>query len=315
KYNPQTSKPDSGSPMTNFGIPGANTGDPKTAGLGSFQLGKDPLSGYNGAPNNGGAGLVISSFGDGLGVARCNCPLTESEQQFQFVNNWTKVKGNHQIKFGADIRYAMNLRVPSDNNRTGEYNFSPEGTSNGGIGGLDLATFLLGDVTSFARYVTNPTLGSALTAAERQKRWFFYGQDTFRVTPKLTINYGLRWEIYFPESVNSKGNGGFANIVDNGGLGGIRVAGFGPYGLNGNVDNKLTAFAPRLGVAYQLTPKTVVRAGYGRSYDIGVFGSNFGHTVTQNLPVLLKQNYDATTYSTTGASANYNPIVDQNQVP
>ncbi len=308
KYNPQTQKPDGGQPMTAFGIPGANiAGDPKTNGLGSFQLGPDQISGYAGAPNQGNAGLVISSFGDGLGVARCNCPLTESEQQFQFVNNWTKMKGNHQIKFGADIRYAMNLRIPSDNNRTGEYNFSPEATSNGGVGGLDLATFLLGDVTSFARYVNNPNLPSANNAAERQKRWFFYGQDTFRLTPKLTINYGLRWEIYFPETVNAKGNGGFANIIDNGGTGGIRVAGFGKFGSNGNVENTYKAFAPRLGIAYQLTPKTVVRMGYGRSYDIGVFGSNFGHTVTQNLPVLLKQNYDASTF-TAGASANLVPL-------
>jgi outer membrane receptor protein involved in Fe transport len=301
KYNPQTKKPDGGTPMTAFGIPGANTSDPKTGGLGSFQLGGDAISGFGGAPNNGGAGLVISSFGDGLGVARCNCPLTESEQQFQFVNNWTKIRGNHQFKVGADIRYAMNLRIPSDNNRTGEYNFSPEGTAQGGNGGLDLATFLLGDVTSFARYVNNPAAGGS--PAERQKRWFFYGQDTWRVSPKLTVNYGLRWEIYFPESVNGKGNGGFANITDLGGLGAIRVAGVGHIGLNGNVDNKLTAFAPRIGIAYQLTPKTVVRAGYGRSYDIGVFGSNFGHTVTQNLPVLLKQNINASSV-TVGGSGN-----------
>jgi hypothetical protein len=308
KYNPQTSKPDTGTPMSDFGIPGANiTGDPKTNGLGSFQLGKDPLSGYNGAPNNGGAGLVVSSFGDGLGVARCNCPLTESEQQFQFVNNWTHIRGNHQIKFGADIRYAMNLRIPSDNNRTGEYNFSPEATSNGGVNGLDLATFLLGDVTSFSRYVNNPNVAGANNAAERQKRWFFYGQDTWRATSRLTINYGLRWEIYFPETVNGKAHGGFANIVDNGGAGGIRVAGIGPYGTNGNVANDWHAFAPRLGVAYQATPKTVVRLGYGRSYDIGVFGSNFGHTVTQNLPVLLKQNYDASTFNST-QSANLIPL-------
>jgi hypothetical protein len=200
KYNPQTSKPDGGQPMTAAGIPGANIpGDPKTDGLGSFQLGKDDISGFNGAPANGSQGLVISSFGDGLGVARCNCPLTESEQQFQFVNNWTKMLGNHQVKFGADIRYAMNLRIPSDNNRTGEYNFSPQATqSSTGAGGLDLATFLLGDVTSFARYVNNPNLPSANNAAERQKRWFFYGQDTWRVTSKFTLNYGLRWEIYFP---------------------------------------------------------------------------------------------------------------------
>jgi Carboxypeptidase regulatory-like domain/TonB dependent receptor len=322
KYNPQTQKPDGGTPMTSFGIPGANTSDPKTAGLGAFLLGGDPISGEGGAPANSGQGLVISSFGDGLGVARCNCPLTESEQQFQFVDNWTKTKGNHILKFGADIRYAENLRIPSDNNRTGEYNFSPEATSNGGVGGLDLATFLLGDVTSFARYVNNPNLAAANNAAERQKRWFFYGQDTFRVTPKLTLNYGLRWEIYFPESVNAKGNGGFANIVDNGGTGGIRVAGYGPYGLNGNIQNDFHAFAPRIGIAYQLTPKTVVRMGYGRSYDIGVFGSNFGHTVTQNLPVLLKQNYDASSLTpttaiagdpctpTTPCSANVMPIFD-----
>jgi hypothetical protein len=311
KYNPQTKKPTGGTPMTDFGIPNANTSDPKTAGLGSFLLGRDPISGENGTTaSNGsgsGPGLVISSFGDGLGVARCNCPLTESEQQFQFVNNWTNLRGNHQIKFGADIRYAMNLRIPSDNNRTGEYNFSPLATSNGGDSGLDLGSFLLGQVTSFARYVNNPDLPSANNAAERQKRWFFYGQDTWRVTPKLTLNYGLRWEIYFPETVNAKGNGGFANILDLGGTGAIRVAGFGKYGLNGNVDNTLTAFAPRLGIAYQVTPKTVVRLGYGRSYDIGVFGSNFGHTVTQNLPVLLKQNVDATAFNP-AASANRVPV-------
>lgn len=307
KYNPQTQKPDSGAPMTAFGIPNANTSDPKTAGLGSFQLGGDPISGFGGAPANSGAGLVISSFGDGLGVARCNCPLTESEQQFQFVNNWTKIMGNHQVKFGGDIRYAMNLRIPSDNNRTGEYNFSPEATSNGGVGGLDLGSFLLGQVTSFARYVNNPDLPSANNAAERQKRWFFYGQDTWRATSKLTVNYGLRWEIYFPETVNAKGNGGFANLDDLGGTGAIRVAGFGDIGSNGNVDNNWKAFAPRLGIAYQLTPKTVVRMGYGRSYDIGVFGSNFGHTVTQNLPVLLKQNVDATAVNA-NASANLVPV-------
>ena len=215
-----------------------------------------------------------------MNVGRCNCPLTESEQQFQVVNNWTKIKGNHTIKFGADIRYAENLRVPSDANRTGELNFDQLGTGNAGAGGLVLGTFLLGQVNEFQRFVS-----SSLTAAERQKRYFFYGQDTWRITPKLTLLYGLRWEIYAPESVNGKGNGGFANLDQ----GVIRVAGYGNVGLNGNIDNTFKAFAPRVGVAYQFDPKTVVRIGYGRSFDIGVFGSNFGHVVTQNLPVLANQ--------------------------
>jgi len=207
--------------------------------------------------------------------------LTESEQQFQFVNNWTRTQGNHSIKFGADIRYAENLRVPSDASRTGLLFFNSGDTSNAGSQGLALATFLLGDVTSFNRFVS-----SSLNAAERQKRMFFYGQDSWRISPKFTMTYGLRWEMYFPESVNGKGQGGFANLDQ----GVIRVAGYGPIGLDGNVKNTYKALAPRLSFAYTFDPKTVVRIGYGRGFDIGVFGSNFGHVVTQNLPVLANQN-------------------------
>lgn len=271
KYNPQTAYSDSSkTPMDAFGFPRLNTGNgiagpPTTGGLSSF------FFGGNGS---------LSGFGDGLNVGRCNCPLTESEQQVQFVNNWTRMQGNHSIKFGADIRYAKNLRVPSDANRTGELNFNAGDTSNAGSNGLALATFLLGDVTFFQRFVS-----SSLNAAERQKRWFFYGQDSWRVSPKFTMTYGLRWEIYFPENVNGKGNGGFANVDQ----GVIRVAGIGGVDNHGNVANTYKAFAPRLSFAYQFDSKTVLRIGYGRGFDIGVFGSNFGHVVTQNLPVLANQ--------------------------
>jgi hypothetical protein len=281
KYNPEARKPDAGTtPMTGFGIPNANLTGPQadfTSGLGGFLLNQTPSSS---SANNGINGSPTVSWGDGLGVGRCNCPLNESEQQFQWVTNWTKIHGNHQFKFGADVRYAMNLRVPSDAGRTGDYTFDYRTTSNAGTGGLDWATFMLGDVTQVSRYVS-----TSLTAAERQWRMFYYGQDTWRVTAKLTLNYGLRWEVYFPEYVNGKGQGGFANIVQ-----GIdRVAGYGPYGLNGNIANDWHYFAPRVGFAYQLREKTVLRMGYGRSYDMGVFGSNFGHTATQALPVLAAQ--------------------------
>ncbi len=281
KYNPVASKPDSGTaPMTAFGIPNANlTGAQalETSGLGGFILNQTPSASSGNAGNFSQSTL---NFGDGLGVARCNCPLTESEQQFQWVGNITKIRGNHTFKFGADFRYAMNLRVPSDAGRTGDYTFDYRTTSNAGIGGLDLGTFLLGDVTQVSRYVS-----TSLDAAERQHRMFYYGQDTWRITPKLTLNYGLRWEVYFPEYVNGKDKGGFANLVQ----GEDRVAGEGGIGLNGNINNAWDAFAPRFGVAYQVNLKTVVRLGYGRSFDMGVFGSNFGHTVTQTLPVLAAQ--------------------------
>ncbi len=121
----------------------------------------------------------------------------------------------------------------------------------------------------------------------------------------MTLNYGLRWEIYTPETVNGKGQGGFANASLAGGAGDgvIRVAGYGPYNNSGNISNNLGAFAPRFGLAYSMNEKTVIRMGFGMSYDIGVFGSNFGHAVTQNLPVLANQQITAST-TIPGASDN-----------
>ena len=147
-------------------------------------------------------------------------------------------------------------------------------------GGLGLATMLLGDVTFMSRYVSN-----TLDAAERQNRMFFYGQDTWRVNAKWTLNYGLRWELYLPETVNNPGAGGWLDLE----TGLINVAGFGNVGDDGNVSNSWNLFAPRLGIAYQFSQKTIIRMGYGRSFDVGTFGSHFGHAVTQNLPVLATQ--------------------------
>jgi hypothetical protein len=179
----------------------------------------------------------------------------------------------------VDVRRAFNLRVPSDRHRSGELTFRPDRTSGPGGGGLALASLLLGDVTSFTRYISTST-----DARERQWRHFYYAQDTWRVNDKLTLNYGLRLDIINPQTLNEPGNGGFLDLD----TGEIRVAGVGGNGLNGDVENNLN-WAPRLGATYQLDDKTVIRGGFGRSYDIGVFGSLFGHSVTQNLPVLLAQ--------------------------
>jgi hypothetical protein len=294
-------------PASDVGIPGLNTGVDFTSGQPSYFVGKSGGDGTATGDISSSGGL--SNFGYGLGVNRCNCPLTEQEDQFQFVNNWTKITGNHQIKFGGDIRYARNLRVPSDNHRAGELTFARERTSDAGAGGVALATFLLGDVTTFKRYVS-----TSLTAAERQKRFYFYGQDTWRATSKLTIALGLRWDIINPEYVTEDANGGLLDLS----TGFLRVGGVGGIDRNFNVDRNWKNFGPRLGVAYQLTPSTVVRMGYGRSYDIGVFGSIFGHAVTQNLPVLAVQNDNATSQTdavfnlATGPTAPVFPTVPSN---
>ncbi len=262
-------------PATAAGIPGLNFDD-FSSGL------------FAGFINTGNRDI---NFGSGLGVNRCNCPLDQDEKQYQVVTNLTKVAGNHTLKFGVDVRRAFNLRVPSDNHRSGELTFgrdrtgrnptTPNGTD--GIPGNGLATFLIGDVTGFRRYVSTST-----DAREQQWRHFYYGQDTWRVTPKLTIAYGLRADVINPQVLNEPGNGGFPDLE----TGEIVVAGVGGNELNGNVKNSVN-FAPRLGIAYQINDKMVIRGGFGRSFDIGVFGTVFGHTVTQNIPVLAVQNLNA----------------------
>jgi hypothetical protein len=186
--------------------------------------------------------------------------------------------------------------VPSDNDRTGVNNFGDGPTSttlttgpNAGsvTGGLGFASFILGDVTAFNRYTSaSPTEPNA---KEFQPRDFFYAQDTWRATPKLTVNAGLRYEYYAPERVNGAGNGALLNLA----TGYINVAGEGGVPLNMGVAAAKNTYNPRLGVAYQLNAKTVIRSGYGRSFDLGVFGSDFGHVVTQNIPVLANQSVSA----------------------
>jgi hypothetical protein len=275
RYHVATHKYDGTADLaTQLGIPGLNTGNSFTSGAPAFYM--------NNTSGNSGDGL--SNLGSGLNVNACNCALLETEDQYQVVNNWTKIIRNHSIKFGADLRYGRNLRVPSDSNRAGELTFSATDTENTNLatpGGLGLATFLLGDVTNITRYVSTST-----NAKESQKRVFTYAQDSWRVTPTLTLNLGVRWEIYFPESVNGPGQGGFADLT----TGNIRVAGTGPFNSSMGVKTDYNLIAPRVGFAYQANPRTVVRGGYGRSFDIGVFGSIFGHVVTQNLPVLANQN-------------------------
>lgn len=142
-------------PATDAGIPGLNV-SPITDTPPGFFI--DGTGGFN--------------FGYALGINGCNCPLNEQEQQFQFVNNWTDIRGNHTFKFGADVRRAMNLRVPSDSHRSGELTFGnnstyiTEGSAGGGAG---LADFLLGGPNFFSRYVSNST-----DAAERQSRVFLH---------------------------------------------------------------------------------------------------------------------------------------------
>src|SRR5579871_2130399 len=132
-------------PAADAGFPGLNLGTVETSGMPAFYI-------------NGNGGF---NFGYALGVNQCNCPLKETENQFQWVNNWTKMRGNHTIGWGADIRRDQQQRIPSDEHRSGEMQFNDATTGSATVDqltggsvttGAGLASFLLADPANFNRY-------------------------------------------------------------------------------------------------------------------------------------------------------------------
>ena len=143
------------------------------------------------------------------------------------------------------------------------------------------ATFLLGQPSSFGRYFT----GIGLYPGLRQTRIFLYVQDTWRVTHKLTLDYGVRWENYLPEGAAKPGGAGSFDPL----TGDVLVAGRGGNSLSLGVKPYNLGFTPRLGIAYQLQPHTVLRAGYGWSFTPAGYGSIFGQGLEYNPPILNGQ--------------------------
>jgi hypothetical protein len=301
RYNLRLDSLDTGTtPAANAGINGLNLpGDFYTSGMPDIEL-ENP--GRKNLPIAGGSGADFIRLGYsnevniGLPAAEsfcgaiagscfnfCECPLREREQQFQIVDNWTRLIGKHNIRWGADLRYLQNFRMDSDPRPAGHLEFEND------FSGFSLENFLLGVVTDFERTLANPGNPTAFNAGERQKRMFFYGEDTWRLRPRLTINYGLRWEIYLPQSVTGPGAGGWLQLGSGTPPFNDRflVAGEDGTNLQGGVKTTLKNFGPRLGLAYQANRRTVIRAGYGRMFDPGYAGTIFGIAATQSPPVSL----------------------------
>lgn len=262
--------------------PGQGTTAGSDLGIGNINQGNLALTGglplfEVTVPSNGQNGSSVVNYGTTTN------PVVQQESQYQGVNNWTRALGTHTIRFGGDIRYALNHAVIVQNNNLlqGQFQFSNAVTTGPSGQGLGYATFVLGAISNFfqGEYAN-------LNAGERQRRWFFYGQDQWRVTHNFTLNYGLRWELLFPESVNGKGNGGLLDLNS----GNVRIAGYGPWNNSLNVSMDYAHLAPRIGFAWQMHPNTVFRAGYGRTYGQGWSGDTFGLVLTYSYPTAVTQN-------------------------
>jgi hypothetical protein len=232
----------------------------------------------NGLSSSTGGGL-----GTNMGPASLDVPYYLKGTA---VASLVYVRGKHSYKIGSEFR----LESYTDNQQTGgtgDLNFSALETGQpstqgvnlgGGNVGLPYASFLLGQVD-------NATIQPAQDLQWRNRRYGLYLQDTWRVTPKLTLDYGVRWdeqgeghEIWNRDSMfgPSIPNPSAGNLP-----GGFVYEGYGPGRCNCYFAKSYPyAVGPRFGFAYQLTPKTVIRGGWGIVYAALASFNNFTSSPT-----------------------------------
>jgi hypothetical protein len=221
-----------------------------------------------GIPNTNGPDIRQSGFPNigitsytGFGVPNW-MPVFRVEESYTQSDNFTWTKGAHELRFGFDlVRHHLNHWQPEiGQGPRGYLGFAGGETAlNGGAAPNQYnayAAFLLGlsdDTEKSLQYIL---------ATGREWQFGWYARDRWQVSKNLTINLGLRYEWYPLMTRAGKGIERYdpsTNLVYLGGRGSV------PDDAGISVSHKL--FAPRLGIAYRLGEKTVVRAGYGINYD------------------------------------------------
>ncbi len=209
-------------------------------------------------------------------------PLINTDNLFEIVDTWSKLRGKHVFKWGAEVhRNRMDRFQPQGLNfgPRGLFNFNPGTTQLNGGPGLgpygsvvnSFAAFLLGATDQTGRTYM------PITPTNRQTQFAAFGQDTYQITRKLTLDLGLRYEYYSPVKPRYKGGASNYDPYTNT----LLIAGYGDVNLATGVDPQSLNFAPRVGFAYRLTDKQVIRGGYGISYWTGRFGFTGGTLSTQ----------------------------------
>jgi hypothetical protein len=185
-----------------------------------------------------------------------------------YQNSWTadgqKIKGAHTIEFGGGV---VHTKIDVDN-RTATVSFSPNQTSNFVANtGFGLASFLLGAPESASRNAGNTE------GLMHGNTYSWYLQDTWRASRKLTLNLGLRWD-YASPLINDFGLATF--VFETGQYVWDKknpITGAAPNIPPAGISPDRNNFAPRVGIAYQIAPSTVLRSGFGIFYN--TFGSNY----------------------------------------
>jgi hypothetical protein len=200
-----------------------------------------------------------------------------------YQDDLTWIHGKHTFRFGYD--YRRYVYTDRSNSNGGAFNFNPAQTNLPGYStqtGNAFASFLLGAANSASRNI------AGYTSAFRQASHALYAMDDWKLTPRLTVNLGMRWEIIPPLYETTNRMSEVSLSVPNPGAGnrpGALIFG-GPFN-----DTYWGELGPRIGIAYRLSDKIVVRAGYAMTNTPPIansFGYSFstGFSGSINVPAL-----------------------------
>jgi hypothetical protein len=193
----------------------------------------------------------------------------------------TWVRGKHTLKVGGEVRW-LEINETYPQNTSGTFNFQRSETGLLGINsGNSIASFLLEQVdNASANFMTIDS------HYPRSRPLIFHVGDTWKVTQKLSVNYGLRWD-FFPPSVHKYDTTSFfdpngPNPGADNRPGRLAFAGTqwgaASFGSRAPEKNWYGGYGPRVGLAYSITPKTVVRTGYGIFYSANFYPGWTGGT-------------------------------------
>lgn len=232
-----------------------------------------------GVPNNaevqGGLPAILVQGFNRLGSADFH-PKFQNSQQYQFTDTVSLTRGSHTFRFGTDVLAPIQLDYLDVPNTRSRLFFN--GAYTGFAGGLSgtgnaFADFLVG-------HVYNAALTNTLVVNQRRHMYSFFGQDDWKVTPRLTVNLGLRYDFGSPayeandRQTNFDQTAAARARTPAEALAAIQLA------SDGSLEDRTLQrpdrmnFAPRVGFAFSPTDRTVVRGGYGIYYNlIDRFGS------------------------------------------
>ena len=223
---------------------------------------------------------------------------------FDYTDSVTLIRGKHSLKFGGDIQRIQSTLTNSQDDPRGIFNFSGDYTSNQGAPGTGnpFASFLLGYPNNVARDFVNTVPAVRMTFAG------FFAQDDYRISQSLTLNLGLRWDLFTSpvEKYNRQ-----SNFDPTTGL--IDIASPGNPGPN--VYNAYGNWGPRVGVAYSPDHgKTAIRSAFGMSCFPDNFGAT-GGTLERNFPFFTLGRFNTPTPFTPFWTLSGNGLIAPITVP